>query len=136
MAAEDKNNSTILDLYRSVSALLVAMAMVHGVTESQRCWPQTSLPIPAELVYRIFTRLSFGVQAKCQLVCKAWNLLLRDPQVPVWGCVNVHISDLSELQADAHLDPAAFASAIRSAHFLELLCSCAYKMFLPLPTRR
>lgn len=90
--------------------MLVDMAMVPEV---QPCWPQTSLPLPAELLYKIFTRLDFTTQVGCQRVCKAWNRLLRDPQVLVWDRVYVWITALSKLRADAHLYPAAFAPITR-----------------------
>lgn len=76
-------------------------------------WPQNLLPLPAELLYKIFTQLGIRELQDCQRVCKAWLLLLRNPQVPVRGKVYVSITDLSELLENIHFHPEAFSPVAR-----------------------
>ncbi|KAK9807125.1 hypothetical protein WJX73_008134 [Symbiochloris irregularis] len=51
--------------------------------------------LPVELVYRVFTFLTFRDKLRCQSVCKAWNGLLRHPSTAsVWGTVTLNVASL------------------------------------------
>lgn len=52
--------------------------------------PPAGLPLPAELLYRVFSSLDFDAKVKCESVCKAWNSLLSRPQTSIWSTVCLH----------------------------------------------
>lgn len=56
------------------------------------------LALPAELLYEIWTHLDFHSKVNCQLVCKAWDCLLRQPQRPIWSTVSVEHHRLCKAQ--------------------------------------
>ncbi|KAK9790130.1 hypothetical protein WJX73_001093 [Symbiochloris irregularis] len=56
-----------------------------------------ALSLPEEILNRILKLLAFKDKVNLQLVCKAWNVLLRHPSDSVWNSVWVDDRRLRQL---------------------------------------